>query len=152
TPWLQIGRAMLEGRTASIPIRVASIPAIPGETLKGTVQVASNGNQRFTVEVELTVAPASGGRQNGAAMPVLDMDAALAGAAPSPPVLVAAADVPLALEGGREFESSRPASTPVLQAVEPVVAPATPASVTPAATPYVGLEPTPTRTVVPASG
>jgi hypothetical protein len=56
TPWLKIGRPMLEGRTASIPIRVPSIPTMPGERLRGTVQVTANGNQRFTVEVELAVA------------------------------------------------------------------------------------------------
>jgi hypothetical protein len=55
-PWLQVGRARLEGRTARIPLRVPLVPALPGERLRGEVHVVANGNQRFTVEVTLTIA------------------------------------------------------------------------------------------------
>ena len=71
TPWLKVGQPMLEGRTASIPIRVPSIPMLPGERLRGSLQVASNGNQRFTVEVELMVAGSLG--SSPAMAPMLEM-------------------------------------------------------------------------------
>jgi hypothetical protein len=54
-PWLRIGRVVLEGQTARIPLKVSSIPARPGEELQGKVQVTANGNQRFLVEVSLTI-------------------------------------------------------------------------------------------------
>jgi hypothetical protein len=54
-PWLQIGRVVLDGRVARIPLKVPSVPARPGEQLRGKVQVTSNGGQRFQVEVALTV-------------------------------------------------------------------------------------------------
>ncbi|HTU16553.1 MAG TPA: hypothetical protein VMG10_00705 [Gemmataceae bacterium] len=54
-PWLQIGRVVLEGRTARIPVKVPSVPARPGETLQGKVQVTANGGQRFLVEVSLVI-------------------------------------------------------------------------------------------------
>jgi hypothetical protein len=55
-PWLHIGRVVLGGQTASISLKVPSVPARPGEQLRGKVQVTSNGGQRFLVEVTLTVA------------------------------------------------------------------------------------------------
>jgi hypothetical protein len=55
TPWLQIGRIVLDGRTARIPIRVPVVPARPGEQLDGKVQVTGNGNQRFVVDVTLSI-------------------------------------------------------------------------------------------------
>jgi hypothetical protein len=54
-PWLQIGRVVLGGRVARIPLKVPSVPARPGEQLRGKVQVTSNGGQRFLVEVALAV-------------------------------------------------------------------------------------------------
>ncbi len=56
TPWIRIGRVVLDGRTARIPVKVPSVPAQPGEYLHGKVQVTANGNQRFVVEVSLTIA------------------------------------------------------------------------------------------------
>jgi hypothetical protein len=55
TPWLQIGRVALDGRTARIPVRVPVVPACPGQELEGKVQVTANGHQRFAVDVKLTV-------------------------------------------------------------------------------------------------
>ena len=55
TPWLQIGRVILEGRTARIPVKVPSVPAHSGEQLQGKVQVTANGGQRFLVDVSLTI-------------------------------------------------------------------------------------------------
>jgi hypothetical protein len=54
-PWLKIGRIVLEGRTARIPLKVPQVPDRPGEKLEGKVQVTSNGNQRFLVDVALTI-------------------------------------------------------------------------------------------------
>jgi hypothetical protein len=54
-PWLRIGRTVLDGRLARIPLKVPEVPARPGQSLCGKVQVTANGNQRFLVEVSLTV-------------------------------------------------------------------------------------------------
>src|SRR6185437_468351 len=62
-PWLQIGRVQLDGRTASIPLKVPSVPDRRGEPLRGKVHVTANGGHRFLVEIALT--PLS------AALPVL---------------------------------------------------------------------------------
>jgi hypothetical protein len=128
--WLQVGRPLLEGRSASIPIRVPSIPPSPGERLNATVQVASNGNQRFTVEVELTVAGSPGDRQT-ANVPVL--------APADAPLLAKAELMPVEIVGGRAFSSSRPPkSVPpngsVVETFEPVLpVAASPAAFTPLA-------------------
>ncbi|HTU89461.1 MAG TPA: hypothetical protein VMF69_05135 [Gemmataceae bacterium] len=55
TPWLNIGRTHLDGRTARISIQVPQVPVQPGEKLHGKVQVTANGGQRFLVEVTLTI-------------------------------------------------------------------------------------------------
>src|SRR5262249_54684680 len=53
--WLVVGRSRPAGRTVSIPVSVP-VPDRPGEALQGTVVVTANGNQRFEVPVQLTVA------------------------------------------------------------------------------------------------
>jgi hypothetical protein len=58
-PWLDVGRARLNGRVAFLPVIVPSVPNRPGETLRATVNVTANGNQRFAVPVTLTVAGGS---------------------------------------------------------------------------------------------
>jgi hypothetical protein len=55
-PWLRIGRVQLQGQAAQVPLLVPAVPATPGQRLTGKVQVVANGNQRFSVEVGLTVA------------------------------------------------------------------------------------------------
>ncbi len=78
-PWLQIGRIVLDGRTARIPLKVPNVPARPGEQLQGKVQVTANGGQRFLVEVSLTISSRMAVRVDR--MPagaVLDMDQVLA--------------------------------------------------------------------------
>src|SRR5207247_323927 len=54
-PWLEVGRAKLAGRVATIPLRVPSVPQCDGEVLKAKLTVTSNGNQRFVVPVALEV-------------------------------------------------------------------------------------------------
>jgi hypothetical protein len=54
-PWLEVGRAKLNGRTATIPLVVPTVPDRPGETLSAQVTVTSNGQQKFVVPVRLTV-------------------------------------------------------------------------------------------------
>jgi hypothetical protein len=141
TPWVQTGRPILEGRTASIPVRVPSVPATPGERLTGTLQVTSNGNQRFTVEVELVVTGAPG--RPAATAPIIDFADVLA----PPPVVAMSAAVPLELEGGREFTASRPPPLPVLEPVEPAVvetlAEVLPTAVAPALAPVAAFAVTP---------
>jgi hypothetical protein len=55
SPWLEIGRAKLNGRTAIIPLVVPAVPDRPGETLKAQVTVTSNGQQKFVAPVTLTI-------------------------------------------------------------------------------------------------
>ncbi|MBY0526689.1 MAG: hypothetical protein K2R98_25050 [Gemmataceae bacterium] len=54
-PWLEVGRARLNGRVATIPLTVGNVPARDGETLKAHVTITANGNQRFVVPVTLAV-------------------------------------------------------------------------------------------------
>jgi hypothetical protein len=55
-PWLEVGPTEYRGRVAILNVRVRSVPPRPGDTLVGKVTVRANGNQRFEVAVELTVA------------------------------------------------------------------------------------------------
>ena len=54
-PWLEVGRARLNGRVATIPLRVSNVPARAGETLHAKLTVTSNGNQRFVIPVTLRI-------------------------------------------------------------------------------------------------
>jgi len=54
-PWLEVGRARLNGRVATIPLTVSNVPAREGETLKAKLTVTANGNQRFVIPVTLTI-------------------------------------------------------------------------------------------------
>jgi hypothetical protein len=54
-PWLEVGRAKLNGRRAQIPIVVPNVPDRAGETLTAKVTVQANGNQRFVVPVTLVI-------------------------------------------------------------------------------------------------
>lgn len=54
-PWLEVSRAKLNGRVASIAVAVPAIPNRPGETLTAKLTVQANGNQRFLVPVTLQV-------------------------------------------------------------------------------------------------
>ena len=54
-PWLEVGRARIQGRTATISLLVPGVPHRDGETLHANVTVMSNGNQRFVVPVTLVV-------------------------------------------------------------------------------------------------
>ena len=66
-PWLEIGKARLNGRVATIPLRVPNVPDRAGETLHAKVTVTSNGNQRFVIPVTLTI----GGKFQFLGAPVL---------------------------------------------------------------------------------
>ena len=54
-PWLEVGRAQVNGRTALIRLVVPAVPDRNGETLRARVTVTANGNQRFLVPVTLEV-------------------------------------------------------------------------------------------------
>jgi hypothetical protein len=54
-PWLEVGRARLNGRVATINLSVPSVPDRQGETLTAKLLVQSNGNQRFVVPVTLQI-------------------------------------------------------------------------------------------------
>jgi hypothetical protein len=67
-PWLLVGQPRLNGRTATVPLRIPSVPDRPGETLFARVVVTANGNQRFEVNVGLAI-----GGDADAALPVLEV-------------------------------------------------------------------------------
>jgi hypothetical protein len=52
-PWLRIGPPRFRGRVVSLPLTVPAVPGRPGDTLRATVSITANGNQRFTVPVTL---------------------------------------------------------------------------------------------------
>jgi hypothetical protein len=54
-PWINVGRAKLNGRIATIAVRVPSVPNRPGETLRANLHVTGNGNQRFLVPLALNI-------------------------------------------------------------------------------------------------
>jgi hypothetical protein len=54
-PWLEVGRAKLAGRLATINLTVPSVPGNEGESLTAKLIVQSNGNQRFVVPVTLQI-------------------------------------------------------------------------------------------------
>lgn len=53
--WVDVGRAKLNGRNASITIKVPSVPNRPGESLQAKLNVMGNGNQRFVIPVSLAI-------------------------------------------------------------------------------------------------
>ncbi len=53
--WLQVGRTIFNGRTATIPLIVPAVPDEPGTTLRCKVAVRANGDQRFVVPVSLAI-------------------------------------------------------------------------------------------------
>jgi len=53
--WLQVERAKLNGRNATITVKVPSVPNRPGESLQANLNVMGNGNQRFVIPVSLAI-------------------------------------------------------------------------------------------------
>jgi hypothetical protein len=84
-PWLVVNEVALDGRTATIHLRVPEVPDRTGETLQARLTVTANGRQRFVVPVSLTVsgrngaggrppsAPALGGSGGRPPQPPLDV-------------------------------------------------------------------------------
>jgi hypothetical protein len=54
-PWLEVSRAKLSGRVATINMAIPSVPDRPGHTLIAQLTVQSNGSQRFVIPVRLVV-------------------------------------------------------------------------------------------------
>jgi hypothetical protein len=67
-PWLEVGRAVLNGRVATIPLRVNKVPDRQGETLSARVLVTANGNQKFIIPVQLKIGTGLNFRPKGAAV------------------------------------------------------------------------------------
>ena len=55
SPWIEVGRPKLNGRTATIGLGIPSVPNRPGQIITAKITVTSNGNQRFVVPVTLTI-------------------------------------------------------------------------------------------------
>ncbi len=101
--WLEVGRAKLNGRVASIPILVPNVPDRAGETLTAKVTVQANGNQRFVVPVTLII----GGNFNFDADPPakaapVEEEAIVAAPAPKKSVAVKPAPTPVPREAPPE--------------------------------------------------
>ncbi|MGL4553329.1 MAG: hypothetical protein ACRC33_19355 [Gemmataceae bacterium] len=54
-PWLEVSRAKLSGKVATVPMTVARVPDRPGEVLRAELTVVSNGNARWVVPVTVEV-------------------------------------------------------------------------------------------------
>ena len=55
-PWLTIGKTLFRGKSAFLPLTIASVPGRSGEMRTASLTVTANGLQRFVVPVTLTVA------------------------------------------------------------------------------------------------
>ena len=64
-PWVEIEQVTTRGPAATMRLRIPAVPARPGETLRGSVQVLANGGRRFTVAVHLRVLGDGAGSQDG---------------------------------------------------------------------------------------
>ncbi|GIW79955.1 MAG: hypothetical protein KatS3mg105_1762 [Gemmatales bacterium] len=60
-PWVDVSKVELNGRVATIPVVIKQIPNSPGQTLKATIAIRSNGNQRFKIPLTLQVGGGGGG-------------------------------------------------------------------------------------------
>ncbi len=58
-PWLGVEPTIFRGRSAFLPLTVASVPGRPGDTLRAELTVTANGGQRWVVPVTLTVGSSS---------------------------------------------------------------------------------------------
>lgn len=54
-PWLTVDEVALDGRTATVHLRVSEVPDRPNETLQAKINVTANGRKRFVVPVSLRV-------------------------------------------------------------------------------------------------
>lgn len=98
-PWLEVGKPLLNGRTATISLTVPRIPDKPGERLTAKLKVLANGNQRFMVPVTLAI---------GASLDFTSPSAPAPAAEVSDFPLAEASDFPLAEE---EEEKKAPEPT-----------------------------------------
>jgi hypothetical protein len=107
-PWLEVGRARLNGRVATIPLAIPNVPARDGEVLQAKVTVTSNGNQRFVVPVTLEVGFSFDfGAPEPVPVAVEAVSAAEPAAAPVPVKPASRPDIPLG--PGRSFRLEKPA-------------------------------------------
>ena len=68
-PWLTVGTTTFRGRSAIMPLNIASVPGKIGQTHQAMLTVTGNGQQRFTVPVTLTVADGRAPEPNPAPAP-----------------------------------------------------------------------------------
>jgi hypothetical protein len=123
--WLRVGHPVLQGRYAHIPLRVPEVPAAPGQQLSGKVLVTANGNQRFVVDVTLSV----GGRAAEVAPSTMQMKH------PLPSYLSNSTFVPAPSPVAEVAMSSRPIPAPVRRDPTPPVAERVAVATAPAAVP-----------------
>jgi hypothetical protein len=100
-PWLEVGRARLNGRTAVVPLLVPAVPNRPGELLTAEVAVTANGKQKFKVPVTLAV---------GESFNFFDTPAAPASEPPKPEPAPAAVAAPAAVPAAKPTAPAKPAA------------------------------------------
>jgi hypothetical protein len=105
-PWLEVGRARLNGRVATIPLVIPNVPARDGEVLQAKVTVTSNGNQRFVVPVTLEVGFAFNFTDPQAPVAVEAVEAA---PTPTPAAAKPASRPDIPLGPGRSLHLEKPA-------------------------------------------
>jgi hypothetical protein len=125
-PWLVVGKIKMSGRTADIPL-IVRVPDEPGGSLQANLTVTSNGNQKFTVPVRLSVTPGRGGhRPAPVPSPLIPARAAAAVPAAALPYSIPPAPMARPMNGISPTATAQPLPgvIPVTEALdEPVPAP-----------------------------
>jgi hypothetical protein len=80
-PWLDVGKAILNGSLGTLPLQVTSVPPRSGEMLQANVTVTANGGQCFVVPVSLAI----GASLPASAVTALPVDTAVLPPAPAMP-------------------------------------------------------------------
>src|SRR5207302_8230143 len=93
-PWLEAGRAILDGRIARILLVIPVVPDRPGETVRANVAVVSNGNQRFVVLVTLVIGTTRAGMPQPILPAGIPVDPVASGVRAAPAAVLTAPALP----------------------------------------------------------
>jgi hypothetical protein len=98
-PWLTVNDVALEGRMATVNLRVPEVPNCPGEVLRAKLTITANGRQKFVVPVSLTVTGSGAGPRFMPAPPVSSLPTVPPGRSSLPDL------PPVGTNGGRSGHS-----------------------------------------------
>lgn len=125
--WVQVDRARLNGRNATITVKVPSVPNRPGESLQANLNVMGNGNQRFVIPVSLAVGGTPGATPFAAGPMAATPFADMSDIEPIPVATISDPNVNLPPLPAAAYTASPPPMTPVAAAAyapgSPFVAP-----------------------------